>query len=140
MKWECIPYLQKIPSSRSILHYSCSVSQNVNTTSIPTNNYLHKHYVFVLNGMLEINETCLTTEGIKSKVWTFNNLANLKIPITCQISLSFIYCGGTKFISGESFEVPVQPARMQSLEKSHCFEPALCHMPHLRQFAEVKAW
>ena len=68
---------------------------------------------------MEINESCWTEEGVESRTRIFKHQTNLMIALTCQISSKKVNCGGTRFITGESAETSITPAKVESLENNH---------------------
>ena len=72
-----------------------------------------------------MNETCLTSSGKVSKVWTFKGKAEVKLPVTSSLSSRLINCGSMCFVTRKDQDITVSPTRMEALSPSHFQEQNL---------------
>ena len=64
---------------------SCEVRDNIETEVESTGTLLSDILKFTFNGTLEMTESCLTSNGIITNDWVFEQLAYIELPISCSI-------------------------------------------------------
>ena len=77
------------------------MSEDVKTMVEATGDFLSDIFKFEFNGTIEIEETCMTSNGIVTNKWEFVNTAHIELPISCSISSKEIKCGALKLTSDE---------------------------------------
>ena len=79
----------------------------VNTTIYPTGDFLSDVFRFKFQRKIELEESCLTINGIVTNNWSFENVAHIELPTACSISSEKINCGALKLTSSEETVVEV---------------------------------
>ena len=75
---------------------SCEIRDTVNTTIEATGDFLSDIFKFEFNGTIEIEHTCMISNGVVTNKWEFVNSAHIELPISCSISSKEIKCGALK--------------------------------------------
>ena len=95
------------------------MDKSINSSSIPTGNFLFENYEFKFDGELTLTETCPQNGSIITKHWTFNSTATIILPLVCSLNLSKINCGSISLHSSQKEEIILEQHRMQVIVKEN---------------------
>ena len=96
---------------------SCEISNEVDTEVEETGDFLTDIFRFSFNGSIKITETCRTSEGTVSKVWTFTDEVHEELPISCDIKSDKIKCGALSLTTNKAVIIDVGQPRMKKIVK-----------------------
>ena len=82
-----------------IIGRTCTVSKNINSSSIPSGSLLYEIYNFTFEGQINITETCPLNGSTIQEHRSFSSFAEIILSLICSISSLMINCNSiTQFI------------------------------------------
>ena len=95
------------------------VDKTINSSSIPTGNFLFENYEFNFEGEISITENCPQNGSIILKHWTFNTTAKIILPLVCSLNSTKINCGSVSLHSSQTEEIHLEQHRIQVIGKEN---------------------
>ena len=96
-----------------VIERTCEVDKTVNSSSVPTGNFLLENYEFNFIGEITVTENCPSNGTIVSQNWTFNNTAKILLPLVCSLNSSKINCNSVALHSRQTEEIHLEQHCMQ---------------------------
>ena len=94
----------------------------MNSSSAVSGSYLVENFRFTFVGELTFTETCLVNGSTTTQDWTFEQEANISLPLTCGIESELINCGAVQIQSDKTKIFTLKDHRMRIWKRQHTEE------------------